>query len=108
MKNVSWNQDDLFIRWFEDGILNVSTNCIDRHLPQRAKQTAIIWEPDDPGAQPRHITYEELHREVCRFANVLKAHGVKRDDRVTISRSCYVGRLLASRGSVSGAGRCGV
>jgi acetyl-CoA synthetase len=82
--NVSWNPDDLFIRWFEDGTLNVSANCIDRHLPQRAKQTAIIWEPDDPDAQPRHITYEELHREVCTFANVLKKHGVKKGDRVTI------------------------
>ncbi|MFL6690319.1 MAG: acetate--CoA ligase [Alphaproteobacteria bacterium] len=84
VKNVSWEPDNLFIKWFEDGTLNVSANCIDRHLPQRAEQTAIIWEPDDPEAQPRHITYQELHREVCRFANVLKAHGVKRGDRVTI------------------------
>jgi acetyl-CoA synthetase len=84
VKDVSWDPDNLFIKWFEDGTLNVSANCIDRHLPKRAKQTAIIWEPDDPNAQPRHISYEELHREVCRFANVLKAHGVKRGDRVTI------------------------
>src|SRR5947207_9216552 len=84
VKNVSWNPDDLFIKWYEDGTLNVSANCIDRHLPKRAKQTAIIWEPDDPNEPARHITYEELHREVCRFANVLKAHGVKRGDRVTI------------------------
>src|SRR5437763_818668 len=84
MKNVSWNPDDLFIRWFEDGTLNVSANCIDRHLPKRAKQTAIIWEPDDPNESARHITYEELHREVCTFANVLKKHAVKRGDRVTI------------------------
>src|SRR5271156_503506 len=83
VKNVSWDPDDLHIKWFEDGTLNVSVNCIDRHLPARAKQTAIIWEGDDPGLS-RHITYEELHREVCRFANVLKAHGVKRGDRVTI------------------------
>jgi len=83
VKNVSWDPDNLFIKWFEDGTLNVSANCIDRHLPARAKQTAIIWEGDDP-TQSRHITYEELHREVCRFANVLKAHGVQRGDRVTI------------------------
>jgi acetyl-CoA synthetase len=84
VKDVSWDPDNFFIRWFEDGTLNVSANCIDRHLPKRAKQTAIIWEPDDPNEAPRHITYEELHREVCRFAKVLKAHGVKRGDRVTI------------------------
>src|SRR5690348_1391778 len=83
VKDVSWNPDNLYIRWFEDGTLNVSANCIDRHLPKRAKQTAIIWEGDDP-KDSRHITYEELHREVCRFANVLKAHNVKRGDRVTI------------------------
>ncbi len=84
VKNASWDPDNLFIKWFEDGTLNVSANCIDRHLPKRAEQTAIIWEPDDPDEQARHITYEELHREVGRFANVLKAHGVKRGDRVTI------------------------
>ena len=83
VKNVSWDPDNLHIKWFEDGTLNVSANCIDRHLPKRAKQTAIIWEGDDP-KDSKHITYEELHREVCRFANVLKAHGVKKGDRVTI------------------------
>jgi acetyl-CoA synthetase len=83
VKNVSWNPDNLFVKWFEDGTLNVSANCIDRHLKTRAKQTAILWEGDDPN-QSRAISYEELHREVCRFANVLKAHGVKKGDRVTI------------------------
>jgi acetyl-CoA synthetase len=83
VKNVSWDPDNLSIKWFEDGTLNVAANCIDRHLPKRAKQTAIIWEGDDP-AQSRAITYQELHDEVCRFANVLKAHGVKKGDRVTI------------------------
>jgi len=61
VKNVSWDPDNLHIKWFEDGTLNVSANCIDRHLPKRAKQTAIIWEGDDP-KDSRHITYEELHR----------------------------------------------
>ncbi|HVP85308.1 MAG TPA: acetate--CoA ligase [Rhizomicrobium sp.] len=83
VKNVSWQPEDLHIKWFEDGSLNVSANCIDRHLPKRAKQTAILWEGDDP-SQSKAITYEELHREVCRFANVLKAHNVKKGDRVTI------------------------
>jgi acetyl-CoA synthetase len=83
VKDVSWDPDDLHIRWFEDGCLNVAANCIDRHLAKRGQQTAIIWEGDDP-KDSRHITYAELHREVCTFANVLKAHGVKKGDRVTI------------------------
>jgi acetyl-CoA synthetase len=83
VKNVSWDPDDLFIKWFEDGTLNVSANCIDRHLAQRADQTAILWEGDDP-KDSRAITYRELHEQVCRLANVLKARGVKRGDRVTI------------------------
>jgi acetyl-CoA synthetase len=83
VKNVSWNPDNLFVKWFEDGTLNVSANCIDRHLKTRGQQTAIIWEGDDP-AQSKHITYNELHSEVCRFANVLKAHGAKKGDRITI------------------------
>ncbi len=83
VKDVSWDPDNLHIKWFEDGTLNVSANCIDRHLPKRAKQTAIIWEGDDP-KDSRHISYEELHYHVCRLANVLKAQGVKKGDRVTI------------------------
>jgi acetyl-CoA synthetase len=83
VKNVSWDPDNLCIKWFEDGSLNVAANCIDRHLKTRAKQTAIIWEGDDP-KESRTISYAELHREVCRFANVLKAQGVKKGDRVTI------------------------
>ena len=82
VKNTSFT-DEVSIRWFEDGTLNMTTNCIDRHLPLRAAQTAIIWEGDSPSEQ-RHISYAELHDEVCRFANVLQAHGVKKGDRVTI------------------------
>jgi len=74
---------DVSIRWFADGTLNAATNCLDRHLATRGDQTAIIWEGDDP-AEARHISYRELHREVCRFANVLKGRGVKKGDRVTI------------------------
>jgi acetyl-CoA synthetase len=83
VKNVSWEPDNLSIKWFEDGALNVSANCIDRHLATRGDQTAIIWEGDNP-ADSKHITYRELHTEVCKFANVLKMRGVKKGDRVTI------------------------
>jgi acetyl-CoA synthetase len=84
VKNTSFEYPDVYIKWFEDGTLNVSANCIDRHLKKRGKQVAIIWEPDGPSEQVRFITYRELHKEVCRLANVLKAQGVKRGDRVTI------------------------
>jgi acetyl-CoA synthetase len=83
VKNASFDADNLSIKWFEDGALNVAANCIDRHLATRGDQTAIIWEGDDP-ADSKHITYRALHEEVCRFANVLKARGVKKGDRVTI------------------------
>jgi len=74
---------DIRIRWYYDGTLNASANCIDRHLAKRADQTAIIWEGDDP-KDSRRITYAELHENVCRLANVLKKHGIKKGDRVTI------------------------
>jgi len=74
---------DVRIRWFEDGQLNASATCLDRHLADKADQVAIIWEGDDPGQQ-RHVTYRELHEEVCRLGNALKALGVKKGDRVTI------------------------
>ncbi|HEY4847245.1 MAG TPA: acetate--CoA ligase [Methylocella sp.] len=83
VKNTSFVPDSVSIKWFEDGTTNVAQNCIDRHLPRLANQTAIIWEGDDP-KESRHITYQELHDEVCRVANVLKAHGVKKGDTVTI------------------------
>ena len=84
VKDTTFAYPDVSIKWFEDGTLNVSANCIDRHLATRGDQTAIIWEPDDPTMPARHITYRELYENVCRFANVLKARGVKRGDRVTI------------------------
>ncbi|HEX4159725.1 MAG TPA: AMP-binding protein [Rhizomicrobium sp.] len=83
VKDTSFDPENLHIRWFADGTLNVSANCIDRHLPDRAEQIAILWEGDDP-KDSRAITYRELHEQVCRFANVLKARGVGRGDRVTI------------------------
>jgi len=70
-------------KWFEDGVLNVAWNCIDRHLHTRGDQTAIIWEGDNP-SESKHITYRQLHDEVCRMANILRTRNVKRGDRVTI------------------------
>jgi acetyl-CoA synthetase len=83
VKNTSFDPHTVSIKWFEDGTTNVSMNCVDRHLAARGDQTAIIWEGDDPTVS-RHVTYRELHEQVCRFANVLKKHGVKKGDRVTI------------------------
>ncbi|MEL0132258.1 MAG: acetate--CoA ligase [Rhodobiaceae bacterium] len=83
ISDVSYDAGDLHINWFADGTLNAAANCLDRHLARRADQTAIIWEGDDP-ADSRHITYAELHEEVCRFANVMKAEGAKKGDRITI------------------------
>jgi acetyl-CoA synthetase len=83
VKSTSFNEADFGIRWFEDGQLNVSANCTDRHLAQRGDKVAIIWEGDDP-SESRTITYRELHGEVCRMANVLKGLGVRKGDRVTI------------------------
>ena len=84
VKNTSFGPSpDVSIKWFEDGTLNVSANCIDRHLKTRGDQIAIIWEGDDP-TQDEKITYKQLHARVCKFANVLKALGVEKGDRVTI------------------------
>ena len=83
ISDVSYDAGDLHINWFADGTLNAAANCLDRHLATRGDQTAIIWEGDDP-ADSRHITYAELHEEVCRFANVMKAEGAKKGDRITI------------------------
>jgi acetyl-CoA synthetase len=83
VKNTSFDKANVSIKWFEDGATNVAYNCIDRHLHSRGDQTAIIWEGDDP-KDSKHITYQELHDEVCRFANILRTRNVKKGDRVTI------------------------
>ena len=83
VSDISYQKPDVHIKWFADGTLNAAANCLDRHLETRGDQTAIIWEGDDPN-EARHISYKELHAEVSRFANVLKAQGVKKGDRVTI------------------------
>ena len=83
VKDVSYAKEDLHIKWYYDGTLNVSANCLDRHLATRGDQTAIVWEGDNP-AEDKKITYRELHREVCKFSNALKGLGAKKGDRITI------------------------
>ncbi len=83
VKDVSFAKEDLHIRWYEDGTLNVCYNCVDRHLPAKADDVAIIWEGDDPNRDLK-ISYSELHKRVCKFANALKALGAKKGDRITI------------------------
>jgi len=83
VKNTSFDPHNVSIKWYEDGTLNVCANCVDRHLPERADQVAILWEGDEPDMDLK-ITYRQLHERVCRFANVLKNLGVKKGDRVTI------------------------
>ncbi|WP_016743755.1 AMP-binding protein, partial [Rhizorhabdus wittichii] len=80
----SFDEADFQVKWFADGALNVSVNCIDRHLAGHGDDVAILWEPDDPAEAPRRFTYAQLHVEVCRLANVLKAQGVRKGHRVTI------------------------
>ena len=84
VKNATYEFGKVNIRWYEDGTLNVSANCIDRHLESRGDQTAIIWEPDDPKQAAEHITYKELHANVCKFANSLKEIGIEKGDRVVL------------------------
>ncbi len=83
IKDVSYSENDLHIKWFYDGTLNVSSNCLDRHLEKRGDQTAIIWEGDNP-KEDKRISFKELHSEVCKFANALKELDVKKGDRITI------------------------
>ncbi len=83
IENTSYAPGNISIKWFEDGVLNAAYNCIDRHLHSRGDQTAIIWEGDDP-SESKHITYRQLHDEVCKMANILRTRNVKKGDRVTI------------------------
>ncbi|MBO0334136.1 acetate--CoA ligase [Sneathiella sp. CAU 1612] len=94
VKDVSFAKDDLHIKWFYDGTLNVSYNCLDRHLETRGDSPAIIWEGDDPN-DDKTLTYRELHAEVCKFANVLKAQGIKKGDRVTLYMPMIVEAAVA-------------
>ena len=84
VKNTSFAPGNIDIRWFEDGTLNLAANCLDRHLAEKGDQTALIWEGDDPNAENKHVTYKQLHHDVCQFANVLKGLGVRKGDVVAI------------------------
>ncbi|WP_289039775.1 acetate--CoA ligase [uncultured Zobellia sp.] len=81
---LSWDFSKPEIKWFEGAKLNITENCLDRHLPTRGEKTAIIFEPNDPNEEAQHITFRDLHERVCRMANVLKDHGIKKGDRVCI------------------------
>ncbi|HHR6031166.1 TPA: acetate--CoA ligase [Providencia alcalifaciens] len=94
VKNTSFDPGHVNIRWFEDGTLNLSANCLDRHLATRGDQTAIIWEGDDP-TQSKNITYRELHHDVCQFANVLKKQGIRKGDVVAIYMPMVVEAAVA-------------
>ena len=83
VKSVNYGKDDVSIKWFEDGTLNACYNCLDRHLDKLGTETAIIWEGDDP-TQHKHVTYRQLHEEVCKLGNALRMLGVKKGDRVCI------------------------
>ncbi len=83
-KVLNWNFKDPMVNWFDGGVLNITENCIDRHLADKADQPAIIWEPNDPTEKSRTITYQELHEEVCTMATVFRNHGIKKGDRVCI------------------------
>ena len=83
ISNVSYEKENLHIKWYEDGTLNASVNCLDRHLDKNGEKTAIIWEGDNP-TESKHITYKELYLDVCKFSNVLKNAGAKKGDRITI------------------------
>jgi acetyl-CoA synthetase len=84
VRDVSFDAENLHIRWFADGELNVAANCLDRHLAARGDKTAIIWEPDDPAEAPRRVSYRQLHADVCRLASALRTLGVGKGDRVTL------------------------
>lgn len=83
-KVLQWDFHKPEVKWFQGGKLNITENALDRHLPHRANQTAILWEPNDPSEAPRKISYQELHREVCKVGNMLRSHHVKKGDRVCI------------------------
>ncbi|WP_058835868.1 acetate--CoA ligase [Luteimonas abyssi] len=84
IRDVSYDLEDFHIRWYADGELNASVNCLDRHLDARGDKTALIWEADDPGTEARHVSYRELHARVCRLANAMRSLGVVKGDRVTL------------------------
>src|SRR6185436_7873115 len=102
-KVLEWNFTEPKVEWFSGGKLNITENCIDRHLPAMADQPAIIWEPNNPEERTRTVTYARLHKRVCQFAQVLKNNGVKKGDRVCI----YMGMVPELAYAVLGCARIG-
>src|SRR5688572_15990084 len=102
-KVLEWNFKEPNVKWFINGKLNITENCIDRHLKKLGEQPAIIWEPNDPSEKNRIISYNELHKQVCLFAQVLKNNGVKKGDRVCI----YMGMIPELAFAVLGCARIG-
>ena len=94
IKNTTYEYPNVSIKWFEDGVLNIAYNCVDRHLAERGNQVAILWEGDTPGTDDK-VTYRELYERMCRFANVLKANGVRKGDRVTIYMPMVIDTAVA-------------
>ncbi len=95
VKDVSYQLDDFRIKWFEDGVLNVSVNCLDRQLATRGDKTALLFEPDSPDAPAQHVTYRQLHERVCKLGNALRALGIRKGDRVTIYLPMIVDAAVA-------------
>ncbi len=95
VKDTSFALDDFHIRWYADGELNASVSCLDRHLEARGDKTALLWEPDDPNAEPQRVSYRELHARVCRLGNALRNLGVAKGDRVTIYLPMIVDAAVA-------------
>ncbi|MDO5505896.1 MAG: AMP-binding protein, partial [Pseudoxanthomonas suwonensis] len=95
IRDVNYDADDFRIRWYEDGQLNVSVNCLDRHLATRGDKAAIIFEPDDPDTPAERVSYRELHRRVCKLGNAMRSLGVGKGDRVTIYLPMTVDAVVA-------------
>ena len=103
VKDVSYQLDDFRIKWFEDGVLNVSVNCLDRQLATRGDKTALLFEPDSPDAPAQHVTYRQLHERVCKLGNALRARGSRKGDRVTI----YLPMIVDAAGAMLACARVG-
>jgi acetyl-CoA synthetase len=91
---LQWDFTKAEIKWFEEGKLNITENCLDRHLEKRGKQTAIKWVANNPKEANRNISYEELHAEVCRFSNVLKNNNVKKGDRICLYICRFFSKII--------------
>ena len=102
---LDWEFNTPSVNWFVNGKLNITENCLDRHLDKRGEKTAIIWEPNNPNENHREISYNELHEKVCRFSNVLKANGAKKGDRICLYMPMVPELAIATLACARGSGR---